>query len=324
MTSVECNECKKLFSAKAKQCPFCGAPNVHLKSSRPKKWYEKTSVTLTVATIAFIIVLGFIHVITGVRTKLGLSFDIAIKKSFGYKETFVNARKITSIPYVTAKIKYPRSCEVLQRLGYVESGEVFDVAMKDMLLSKFKTWQGEFEKSINNDERDWRESLLGEVEEVDERSRDAASYNVRGVAAANNYEYETAISEFSRAINRNPVFVYSYFNRGLVYTALGHVENAISDFTKVIEITPRFAEGYTRRGQIFLSKGQYEQAISDFSTAIEIDPDNAEVYFNRLLANFALGEYDKTWDDAHKIRTLGYSIPEEFIDILRQVSNRQE
>ena len=322
MKSVKCNKCGKFFSIKTKECLFCGAPNILLESGKTKKWYQRTSVSLSIAAIAVVIAFGFIHIVTGIRTRLGLPFDIAIKKSFGYKETFVNARKITSIPYVTAKIKYPLGCEVLQRLRYIDSGEVFDTAMKDMLLLKFKTWQKEFEKSISGTEKDWHDSLLGDVEDNGGSSRDAASYNNRGVTAAKNSEYETAITEFSRAINRNSAFVYAYYNRGLVYDALGHFENAISDFTRVIEILPRFAEGYASRGQIYLDKGQYEQAISDFSSAIEINPEHDEAYFNRMLANFALGEYDKTWDDNHKIEILGNQIPSEFMDILRNISNR--
>ena len=130
MTSAECSKCKKPYSIKARQCPFCGAPNIRHKNSKPMKWYQKTSVTLCISLLSVIILLGFIHIITGVRTRVGFTFDIAFKKTFGYKETIVDARKIISLPYVTAKIKYPKSCEVLQRLGYIDSGQVFETAMK--------------------------------------------------------------------------------------------------------------------------------------------------------------------------------------------------
>ena len=102
MALIECNKCQKQISDKAIRCPHC-----RKKNKRIKQWHQKTSVTLCVAAVFVIIGLGFIHVITGVTTRFGLPFDIALKKSIGYKETFVNARKITSIPYVTAKINYP-------------------------------------------------------------------------------------------------------------------------------------------------------------------------------------------------------------------------
>ena len=322
MTSAECSQCKRKYSIKVRECPFCGAANIHHKSRLPKKFYQKTSFTLIAAGLSIVIFFGFIHIITGVRTRTGFHLDIALKKSFGYRETIVDARKIASIPYVTAKIKYPLGCEVLQRLGYIDSGGAFEAAMKDRLLLKFKSWQSEFDDSINNTDRDWHDRLIGETENIDRSSRDTESYNSRGVIAAKNNEYETALSEFSRAVKKDPTYADAYYNRGLVYDALNNRENAISDFTKFIEISPQLSQGHISRGQIYLARGQYEQAISDFTRAIEISPKHAGAHFNRLLAFFALGEYDKVWDDVHKIETLGYTIPEELLGILYKISNR--
>lgn len=321
MKSTECIHCRKLFSIKVKECPFCGTPNIHHKSNIPKKWHQKRSVRLYIIAILTIIALGFIHIIIGIRTRTGLPFDFAYKKSYGFKETIVDTRKIKSMPYVTAKIKYPKSCEVLQRLGYIDSGDVFETAMKDVLLLKLKDWQSEFEKSNSDTEISWHDKLLGWTEETDRSSRNAQYYNNRGITASKQSRFENAISEFTRAINRDPTFADAYYNRGLVYNTLGHQKNAASDFTKVIEISPQFTEGYFNRGQIYLAKNEYEQAIADFTRVIEIDQKHAHAYFSRMLVYFALGEYDKTRDDMHKIENLGYTIPSEFLATLRQVSN---
>ncbi|MBN2589541.1 MAG: tetratricopeptide repeat protein [Sedimentisphaerales bacterium] len=323
MKSTECTQCRKLYSIKVKECPFCCTPNIHHKSNMPKKWHQKTSVNLYIAGILLIIALGFIHIIIGGRTRTGLPMDIGFKKSFGFKETVVDIHKIKSMPYVTAKIKYPKSCEVLQRLGYIGSGEVFETAMKDTLLLKFKDWQNEFEQSIGSTEINWQDKLLGWTDEVNRISRDAGYYNNRGITAAKQSQFEDAISEFTRAINRDPTFSDAYYNRGLVYNTLGHQKNAMSDFTKVIEISPQSTEGYFNRGQIYLAKNEYEQTIADFTKVIEIDPEHVQSYFGRLLVYFALGDYDKTWDDVHHIETLGYTIPSEFLSALRQFSNRR-
>jgi tetratricopeptide (TPR) repeat protein len=291
-------------------------------SDKPKKWYERASVRLCIAAFLILIFGGFIHIVTGIETSWDLPFDFAFKKSFGFRETIVNARKIASIPYVTAKIKYPKSCEVLQKLGYIKSGEVFDTAMKDMLISKFKSWQREFVKSNSGSEKDWHDKLIGETGGIDKSSKSAESYNSLGLAAAKQNRFEDAISEFTRALNKNPAFANAYFNRALVYTALGHVEKAVSDYTKVIEISPRFNGGFTSRGDIYLAKGEYEKAISDFTKAIEIDSKNAEAYFSRSLACFALGEYDDVWADVRKIQASGKIIPSEYLALLQKVSNQ--
>ena len=140
MKSTECTHCRKLFSIKVKECPFCGTPNICHKNNLPKKWHQKTSVNLCIGGILLVIALGFIHIIIGARSRMSFPIGLAFKKSFGFRETFVDVHKIKSMPYVTAKIKYPKSCEVLQRLEYIGSGEVFETAMKDALISKFKDW----------------------------------------------------------------------------------------------------------------------------------------------------------------------------------------
>lgn len=324
MKSTECTQCGKLFSIKIKECPFCRTPNIHHKSNQPKKWHQKTSVNLYIGGIILIIALGFLHIIIGARTRTSFPVGLAFKKSFGFKETIVDVHMIKAMPYVTAKIKYPKSCEVLQRLGYINSGEVFETAMKDALLLKFKDWQRQFEQTISGSETTWQDKLLGWREEINNISRNAEYYNNRGITAAKQSQFENAISEFTRAINRDAAFSDAYDNRGLVYNALGQHEKAISDFTKVTEILPQSKEGYFNRGQIYLAKNEYEKAISDFTKAIEIDSKHAKAYFGRLLAYFALGDYDKAWNDVHKIENHDYKIPNEFLSALQQFSNRQK
>ena len=321
MLSAECSQCKKLFKNKKRKCPYCGAPNQNHKSNKPKKWFQKTSYSLCIGAIIIIIGFGFIHIITGVRTRYGLPYAIALKESFGYRETFVNAKKITSVPYVTAEIKYPIGCKVLQKLGYIDSGNVFETAMSNVLYVNLKRWQDEFEKTLNKPDQRWKDRLLGETETARQSSRTPEYYNNRGITAAKQSEYERAISEFTRAISRNPTFADAYYNRGLVYVSFGQVEKAVSDFTKVIEITPEFTEGYINRGNIYTSREEYEQAISDFTKVIDINPKHAEAYFGRLLVYFALGQYDKTWDDIQKIEDAGYQIPNEFLMILQKLSD---
>lgn len=315
MALIECNKCQKKISDKAIRCPNCGT-----RQKRKKPWHQKTSVTLCAAAVFVIIGFGFIHIITGVKSRFDLPFDITLKKSIGYKETFVNARKITSIPYVTAKINFPISCEVLQRTGYIQSGVVFETGMKEILLEKISQWQSEFEKNLNKPELTWQDKLQGKTEIIEKNATDAEKYNNRGITAAVKGQYETAIADFGRAVRRNPQFAIAYYNRAIVYVALGQLGQAASDFTRIIEINPDFTDPYMNRGEIYLKTEEYEKAISDYSKVIEIDPDCIEAYFNRSIIYFALGQYDKTWDNVHKIEAHGHRIPDDFLKNLQNVS----
>ena len=310
-------------SSEAEACPNCGAPVKGGTAKKRKKWHERTSVTLCVAAGLIIAGFGFIHVITGVVSPFDLPFDIVLKESFGYRETFINARKIISLPYNAAKIKYPLSCKALQSRNYIESGGVFETRMTRHLRDNMKTWQAEFERALNKPERQWQDKLLGQTPGIEIDPEGPNAYNNRGIASAREGQYETAIAQFTRAFQRNPVFAEAYYNRGLVDLAIGQLGQAISDFTKAVEIKPEFIEGYKIRGPIYMAMNQYEQAISDFTKVIEHDPDSAETYFRRSLACYANGWYDKAWQDVHKIQSLGMSVSAEFLTLLRAASGKQ-
>jgi tetratricopeptide (TPR) repeat protein len=308
--------------SEADVCSHRGASVKDRTAKKPRKWHERTSVTLCVAAGLIIVGFGFIHIITGVVSPYDLPFDIVLKESFGYRETFINAEKIISLPYTAAKIKYPLGLKTLQSRNYIESGSVFETRMTRHLRENMKKWQTEFERTLKKPGRQWQDKLLGHASGIEMDPEDPNACNNRGIASAREGQYEAAIAQFTRAFQRNPVFAEAYYNRGLVDLAIGQLGQAISDFTKAVEIKPQFIEGYERRGQIYVEMGQYEQAISDFTKVIENNPDSAETYFRRSLACYANGWYDKARQDVHKIQSLGLSVPPEFLTFLRTASEK--
>ena len=316
-------KCNGQVSSKAETCPHCGAPVKGRTAKKPKKWHERTSVTLCVAAGLIIVGFGFINVITGVVSPFEMPFDIVRKESFGYRETFINAEKIIALPYTAAKIKYPLSCKALQSRNYIDSGSVFETRMTRHLRENMKTWQAEFERALNKPQQQWQDKLMGHTQGIEMDPEDPNACNNRGIASAREGIYEAAIAQFTRALQRNPVFAEAYYNRGLVDLAIGQLGQAISDFTKAVEIKPGFIEGYEIRAPIYVAMSQYEQAISDFTKVIEHDPDSAETYFNRSLACYANGWYDEAWQDVYKIQSLGLSVPAEFLMLMRAASGKQ-
>jgi tetratricopeptide (TPR) repeat protein len=313
-------ESKEQVSKKVETCPHCGAPLNGSTVKKPKKWHERTSVTLCVAAGLIIVGFGFIHVITGVVSPYDLPFDIVLKESFGFRETFINAEKIIALPYSAAKIRYPISCKALQSRNYIESGRVFETRMTRRLRDDMKVWQAQFERSLNKPQLQWQEKLLGQSQDIEMDPEDPNAYNNRGIALAKEGQYEAAIARFSRAFQRNPAFAEAYYNRALVDLAIGQLGQAISDFSKAVEIKPGLIEGYAGRAPIYMAMSQYEQAISDFTKVIELDPDSTEAYFGRSLACYANGQYERAWQDVHKIQSLGLSVPSGFLTLLSAAS----
>jgi len=117
---VPCEDCDKDISSRADRCPNCGAPTANTQTKQQKKWCGKIAVTLLLAATLIVIGFGFVHVITG----SSLSLPRMVRKdSFGYSETFINIDKITGMPWVFAKSKYPIGCRVLQDKGHIESNQ---------------------------------------------------------------------------------------------------------------------------------------------------------------------------------------------------------
>ena len=116
------------------------------------------------------------------------------------------------------------------------------------------------------------------TEQEKTESRDAETYNNRGIGYEEKGQYDQAILEYNKALEINPRYAAAYVNRGNAYSAKGQYDQAISEFNKALEINPRYAEAYNNRGIGYEEKGQYGQAILDYNKALEINPRYANPY----------------------------------------------
>ncbi|MEJ2702648.1 MAG: tetratricopeptide repeat protein [Sedimentisphaerales bacterium] len=290
---------------------------------RPK-WYDRTSVTLSVAAGLIVIGCGFIHVITGVVSPYNLPFDVVLKESFGYAETFVDAAKIKALPYSAAKLKYPLGCKVLQRHSYMDFGDAFEAKMTRRLQEDLNEWQEEFDQALETPQPQWQDELRERPDVGQVGPEDPNAYNRRGIAAAREGRYEAALAAFTRAFQKDPGFAEAYYNRGLVSITIGLLGQGVSDFGKVVEIKPGLVDAYEKRGCLCFAMKQYDEAISDFTKIMELDPIpkyfGHRAIFRRSLAHYAKGEYDPAWKDVHRIQNLGLPIPGGYLRVLRLVS----
>lgn len=107
-----------------------------------------------------------------------------------------------------------------------------------------------------------------------QKTPDFAFYQNRANANFVMGEYDTAITDYNKAIELNPKEPDVYFSRGLAHFNKASYTPAIADFDKVIELDPKEAMAYFKRGNALEKTGNFEKALSDYQKAVELDPDN--------------------------------------------------
>jgi len=146
----------------------------------------------------------------------------------------------------------------------------------------------------------------------------ATYYLDRGVERYRAGEFESAIADFTQAIQVNSGFTKSrsnnlksstfsdkqkasvaaddrivvadrfnavaYYDRGVTWYATGEVDHAIDDLSKALGIDPRYTEAYLIRGRAWHAKRDLARAIADYDRAIALDPRSAFAYNNRGIA----------------------------------------
>lgn len=106
-------------------------------------------------------------------------------------------------------------------------------------------------------------------------------------------QYDSAISEMSTVIKRDPSFAPAYYNRGNAYMLKGDSANAIADYTKVVKYNPKDALAYANRAVAHQHKGDFEASIVDYKKSLDINPKLDKSLLGLGYAFSELGEFEK-------------------------------
>jgi tetratricopeptide (TPR) repeat protein len=114
-------------------------------------------------------------------------------------------------------------------------------------------------------------------------STDAVAHYEAGVVAfRDEWDYETAIREFTQAIAAAPEFAEAYYLRGVVYAEDDQSAAAEADLSQAIALQPDLVEAYYERGRLYLHYLERpEDALADYTAAIELDSEFVEAHIER-------------------------------------------
>lgn len=133
----------------------------------------------------------------------------------------------------------------------------------------------------------------------------AEELNTSGIEKLKNEDYDGALEDFSKAVEKDPKFAEGYLNRGYVYGNRGELQEALADFDKAIAIDSGYIEAYYNRGFIYGFFEEFDKSIADFNKVIELNPKDAEAYINRALIRSRLGDRSGELADLKEAARLG-------------------
>jgi tetratricopeptide (TPR) repeat protein len=122
----------------------------------------------------------------------------------------------------------------------------------------------------------------------------------RGMASADNGEFDQAIDDFSDAIRLDPKPA-TYFERGQAYCQVGRFQEAIGDLLKTAQSNPKEPEWlfhiYFLLGDAYRQVGNHDKAIFNLGIALRYNQADARAYFSRGRAYWDKKDSDRAIAD---------------------------
>ena len=126
-------------------------------------------------------------------------------------------------------------------------------------------------------------------------------------------DYSKAVETFSQVLETNPEYLNAISNRGRAYFKLENYDSAIADFSQAIELQPANDQYYLHRSEAYKAAGQEElsrqdvahvvwsQQLTEINRRIANNPKNINLWLARgvhLLKEGNIEQAEKSFDNA--------------------------
>ena len=122
---------------------------------------------------------------------------------------------------------------------------------------------------------------------------EAAWYYHLGSRHLEAHDHDSALANFSRAVNLQSDHYQAWFGQGM---ALGNLERhleALSSFDRALAVQPNASFGWHNRAIALGKLGRSLEALNSFDRALEFNPCAASIWHNRGLTLIDMGLYHK-------------------------------
>jgi len=143
-------------------------------------------------------------------------------------------------------------------------------------------------------QRDWDEALGDFSRALDRKPDCAEGYCGYGRAIWGKGDPDSALLNFDKAIGLKSDCAEAFEDRGVLMQARGDLDRAFSDYTKSLSINPSrgpaLAPGFSMMGCLHYDQRQFGKAAADFRKACELMANDDHSHFRLWLARSRMGE----------------------------------
>jgi tetratricopeptide (TPR) repeat protein len=117
-----------------------------------------------------------------------------------------------------------------------------------------------------------------------EGTDDARIHFFKGNAYFAVEQNDSAVAEFTRAVEIDKNYAKAFVNLGIVYDHTRKPNDARMAYARALQINPEDVLAYCHMGYNYYVAGKHAQAMELYGKALEIDPNSAQAHYNLGLA----------------------------------------
>lgn len=125
-----------------------------------------------------------------------------------------------------------------------------------------------------------KEELKQKISKIN--NEEAEKYFKLGIKKKKEYDYDSAIEYFNKAINKNSKNAKYYYEKGLLYKENYNPNKAKEELNKAISIESDNALYYYTRAEINYFQRYYKVAVNDYTKGYELDEAPSNVILNHM------------------------------------------
>lgn len=147
---------------------------------------------------------------------------------------------------------------------------------------------------------------------IEENPSFSMGYEARGLFYFEFKDFESALSDFKKAVKFDPENIEYLFNLALCNEKLKRTDEAEELFLMVIELDQSHSGAYFNLGNLQFRQGLFDEAISYFTIAHHLNSKNASILYNRALAYYEKNLIEKACLDMIEVKKLDDSLGSSF------------